>query len=366
VLLGCQPPSPQGEPEDTVALKSAFEGAFLVGSALNSRQFSGADARGVRLVTQHYNTITAENSTKWEVIHPEPGRYDFSKSDEFVAFGDEHGMFIVGHTLVWHHQTPGWVLEDDNGDPLSRDALLERMRDHILTVVGRYRGRIDGWDVVNEAINDDGTLRNSRWREIIGDDYIEKAFEFAHEADPEAELYYNDYSLPNPGRRDGAVALVRDLQAKGVPVHGVGLQGHYGLDYPSTGGLDSAVVAFGELGVDVMITELDIDVLPWVTPGQGADLSVRGELSDEVNPFPVTLPDSMQQALANQYADLFRVLLDNRDVVTRVTFWGVTDGDSWKNNWPVPGRTNYPLLFDRQGLPKPAFYSVVEVAGLHD
>jgi endo-1,4-beta-xylanase len=340
-------------------LKDAFAGRFLVGAALNGAQYSGRDTLGAGLVAEQFNQVSPENVLKWESIHPEPGWYAFEGPDQYVEFGEAHDMFIVGHTLVWHSQTPQWVFQDADGNPASRDTLLARMRDHIHTVVGRYKGRVDGWDVVNEALNEDGTLRQSPWREIIGDDYIASAFAFAREADPDAELYYNDYSLPNPAKRDGAVALVRDLQERGVDITGIGMQGHYGLSGPSLALVDSSITAFAALGVDVMITELDIDVLPPAMRNQGANVSDRAEMSDALNPYADALPDSVQQALAQRYADLFGLFLDHSDHLTRVTFWGVTDGDSWKNNWPVRGRTNYPLLFDRAGQPKPAFDAVV-------
>lgn len=344
-------------------LKDAFEGAFLVGAALNAEQFYERDARGAALVAAHFNTITPENVMKWEAIHPEPGRYDFEAADRFVAFGEKHDMFIVGHTLVWHSQTPRWVFEDADGNPVSRDTLLARMRDHIHTVVGRYRGRVHGWDVVNEALNEDGTLRASPWHRIIGEDYLAKAFQYAHEADPAAELYYNDYSLENAPKREGAVRLVRSLLDQGLTVTGIGSQGHNNLSWPSPEQQDSTIQAFADLGVDVIVSELDIDVLPRAMGGQSADVSLSAELQERLNPYPDALPDSVQQALAQRYADLFEVYLKHRDAVSRVTFWGVTDGDSWKNDWPVRGRTNYPLLFDREGRPKPAFDAVLRVAG---
>lgn len=360
----CESPADDPMPADDAvpAPKDVFAEAFLVGAALNPNQFYERDARGAALVKTHFNTITPENVMKWGLIHPEPGTYDFEAADRFVAFGEENDMVIVGHTLVWHNQTPSWVFEDDAGNTLTREALLERMQDHIQTVVGRYRGRIHGWDVVNEALNEDGTLRQTPWLEIIGEDYVAQAFRFAHEADPEAELYYNDYSLTNPAKRDGAVRLVQNLLDQGVPVTGIGMQGHYALSYPTLEELDASIAAFAGLGVDVMITELDVAVLPRPSEHWGADLSQRAELRDELNPYPEAFPDSMQQALARRYADFFEVFLDHRDDVSRVTFWGVTDGDSWLNNWPIRGRTSYPLLFDRAYQPKPAFDAVVATA----
>ena len=270
-------------------------------------------------------------------------------------------MQIIGHTLVWHNQTPRWVFEDEKGNPVDRETLLNRMRDHIHTVVGRYKGRIFGWDVVNEALNEDGTLRQSPWLKIIGEDYIAKAFEFAHEADPKAELYYNDYSIENEAKRKGTIALIRRLQAENVPVAAIGIQGHDHMDWPSAELEDAALTDFAKLGVKVNITELDIDVLPRTTGQQGAEVTLHAEARSELNPYPDGLPDAVQEALAKRYASLFSVFLRHRGLITRVTFWGVTDAGSWLNNWPVNGRTSYPLLFDRNARPKPAFGAVLEL-----
>lgn len=344
------------------ALKDAFEGAFLVGTAMNRAQIYGEDPRGVALIKRHFNAITPENVTKWENIHPKLHVYSFEATDRFVEFGQNNGMFMIGHPLVWHSQTPSWVFVDENGKPLDRETLLQRMREHIYSVVGRYKGRIQAWDVVNEVLSDDGTLRDSPWYTIIGEDYIEKAFQYAHEADPDAELYYNDYSLENPAKRAGALRLVKSLLDKGIPITGVGTQGHFGPDWPPLDELEKTITDFAALGVKVMITEMEIDVLPVTEGYHGADISTRAEWQTRLDPYRDGFPDAMQQKLAQRYREFFKVFLDHRDAISRVTFWGVTDGDSWKNNWPVPGRTNYPLLFDRQGQPKPAFFSIEELA----
>src|SRR5215831_7241568 len=201
------------------ALKDVFKKDFLIGAALNQNQFTERDTRGLSIITSQFNSITPENDLKWQYVHPQPNAYSFAGPDAYVAFGEKHQMFIVGHTLVWHNQTPRWVFEDAKGNPVDRETLLGRLRDHIQTVVGRYKGRIKGWDVVNEALNDDGTLRQSPWLKIIGEDYLVKAFQFAHEADPAAQLYYNDYSLENEPKRNGAMKLIRTLQAAGIPVY---------------------------------------------------------------------------------------------------------------------------------------------------
>ncbi|HEY4305217.1 MAG TPA: endo-1,4-beta-xylanase [Gemmatimonadaceae bacterium] len=349
-------------PIAAMPLKAAFADAFVVGAAINDAQFTGRDPRGAQLIAAQFNTVTPENVLKWENVHPSRGKYVFAPGDAYVDFGTKNKMAIIGHTLVWHSQTPSWVFNDQSGKPLGREALLAVMRDHIMTVVGRYKRRIKGWDVVNEALNEDGSLRQSSWYRGIGEDYLVKAFQYAHEADPSAELYYNDYSLENGAKRNGAVRLIQMLQKAGVKVSAIGTQSHVKMDWPSSAQYDSTLNAFAALGVHVNVTELDVDVLPPATRGQGADVATRGAVSPMGNPWPTALPDSMQRALAHRYADLFRVFVAHRDVIDRVTFWGVGDGDSWLNNWPVRGRTSYPLLFDRSDQPKPALDSVLATA----
>jgi endo-1,4-beta-xylanase len=334
-------------------LKNVFKNDFKIGAALNRRQIFEEDARGAEIVKTHFNSITPENILKWALVHPEPARYDFTASDRFVEFGEKHGMFIVGHTLVWHNQTPAWVFKDAD-----RETLLKRLREHISTVVSRYKGRINGWDVVNEALNQDGTMRQSPWMKIIGEDYLEKAFQFAHEADPSAELYYNDYDLELPAKLAGAVTLIKKLKAAGVPISGVGLQNHNLMDWPTPADEDATITAFSNLGVKVNITELDVDVLPRTTK-PGADYAVDVPVTPQLNPYVDRLPDAIHAMLAMRYAELFRVYMKHRHVIDRVTFWGVADGDSWLNNWPMKGRTNYPLLFDRKGEAKPALNAVI-------
>jgi endo-1,4-beta-xylanase len=344
------------------SLKSAFERAFLFGTALTRAHINMEDEKGAVLAKTHFNAITPENVMKWEEIHPGVDTFDFDAADRFVRFGEENDMFIVGHTLVWHGQTPQWVFEGDGGGLPACDILLKRMRDHIHTVVGRYKGRVHGWDVVNEALNDDGTFRDSPWYRVIGEEYIVKAFEYAREADPDAELYYNDYSLEYPEKRRAAVRLVKWLQERGVPITGIGTQSHFGLNYPDLGEFDKTLGAFARLGINVMITELEIDVLPASIEYQGADISICVELDERLNPYPNGLPESVQRQLADRYRSVFKILLNHRDVITRVTLWGVSDGDSWKNYWPARGSTNYPLLFDRGWRPKPAFFALLGLA----
>lgn len=351
--------------QNQTTLKDAYKGCFLVGAALNQVQFTSQDPVEDAIIKAQFNTISPENVLKWERVHPEPNKYDFGPSDKYVEFGEQNHMFVVGHNLVWHSQVPKWVFEDEKGNPVSRKVLLQRMHEHIKKVVGRYKGRIKGWDVVNEALNEDGTLRQSPWMKIIGEDYIEKAFRFAHEADPKAELYYNDYSVENEAKRKGALELVKKLKAKGVPITGVGLQDHVNLSWPTAEMIDTTIREFGDLGVKVMITELDVDVLPFPSSTQTADVSLNLAADPKMNPYPGGLPDDVQQELTRRWADLFGTYAKHCGLVTRVTTWGVTDKDSWKNNWPIKGRTDYPLLYDRNGQPKPAFDAVIQAAPKH-
>jgi len=348
--------------DSVVTLKHVFQKYFHIGAALNVEQICGQDPETMDLVARHFSSITPENIMKWEEIHPEPNRYNFDASDQYVAFGQKHNMHVIGHTLVWFHQTPEWVFRDDSGKNLSREALLERMKEHIFTVMGRYKGRIHGWDVVNEAIWKDGSFRPCKWLEIIGEDYVQKAFEFARECDPAAELYYNEYDYEFALKTEGVIKLVKNLQANGVRVDGVGIQGHWFLDHPTMAVLDDYVQALSQLGIPLMVTELDVGVLPFYPVDSEIVLlsSFDAEKQNELNPYPDHLPDAVQQDLARRYAEFFSYFLKHHKLFKRITFWAVHDGQSWRNYWPIRGRMDYPMLFDRKGRPKPAFNAVVE------
>jgi endo-1,4-beta-xylanase len=348
--------------QSPATLKDAYKGAFHVGVAINFAQITGADAVGDALIARQFDSISPENALKWVIVHPRQGTYSFDLADKYVAFGEKNHMFIVGHNLVWHNQVPAWVFQDEQGKQVTREVLLQRMHEHIATVVGRYKGRIQSWDVVNEALADDGTLRKSKWLEIIGEDYLVKAYQWAHEADPQAELNYNDYALEVPAKRAGAIALIKKLQAAGIPIAVVGNQAHVRLDWPSAEQEERTVKELASAGVKVAITELDVDVLPGVAPGS-AEVSLHMAQDPKLNPYPNGLPEAVQKDLAREYALLFGVYLKNRAVMSRVTVWGLTDADSWRNNWPVEGRTDDCLLFDRNDQPKPAFFAVIEEAG---
>lgn len=342
-------------------IKDIFSDNFYIGAAINQEQAIGKDEKALEIIKEHFNSITSENDMKWEKIHPLPNLYNFAPADSFVSLGERFNMATIGHVLVWHQQTPEWVFEDSAGNLVSRDTLLQRLREHILTVVGRYKGRVKGWDVVNEAIADeDGSLRKTKWLEIIGEDFVQKAFEYAHEADPDAELYYNDYSLFNKPKRDGAIRLVNDLKAAGVRIDAIGEQGHYHLEYPRISQLDSCINELTQTGLKVVITELDINVLPRPTGDEGADISLNVEMQEKFNPYKDSLPKAVEQEFIRKYVDLFSVFNKYSDKIDRITLWGIQDGQSWLNYWPIEGRTNYPLLFDRDLQPKPVYYEIIK------
>jgi len=343
------------------SLKDLFKNDFQLGVALNLNQILGNEPESLILLDKHFNSITPENILKWDAVHPESGKYHFDDADRFVEFGEKHNMQIIGHTLVWNNQTPEWVFQDESGKLTDRDTLLNRMRDHIFTVVGRYKGRVNCWDVVNEAIDNNGNFEKNKWFEIVGEDYVQKAFEFANEADPEAELIYNDYSLHMPVKRDAVARLVRDLKAKGIKIDGIGEQGHYQLDYPEAKELEASIMAFSQLGIKILITELDMSVLPFPDQQRGADITLNYEFQKKFNPYPDALPDPVQQLLAKRYVEFFEVFNKHRNMIGRVTIWGIHDGQSWCNNWPIKGRTNYPLLFDRRFHPKPAMDAIIKL-----
>jgi len=338
--------NPKSSTEET-GLKDAFKNHFLIGAAVNNRQVSGMDQAGLAVLGKHFSSITSENLLKWGPVNPMPGVYNFTPADQFVEMGEKMGAFIVGHTLVWHQQTPDWVFENDKGELLGKMDLIARMEAHIENVAGRYKGRIHGWDVANEVFFDDGQYRTSKWYNAAGKDFIKAAFRKADQVDPKAELYYNDYNMWKPEKREAANALAKEMRAEGIKIDGIGMQGHYRLDSPSLDQIEASIVAIAAAGFRVMFTELDIDVLPSPANRQGADLDATFANDEKYNPYKNGLPQEVQDRLAKRYAELFALFAKHSDKISRVTFWGVTDGGSWLNNWPVKGRTAYPLPFDR-------------------
>jgi endo-1,4-beta-xylanase len=350
-------------------LKEVYKDAFLLGVAVNPSITSGADKASQDIVLKHFNSITVENVMKAALINPQPGVYNWGPADDYVAFGEKNKIFIVGHTLVWHNQVPAWFFNNAEGKPNTKDEQIERLRSHIQAVAGRYVGRVNAWDVVNEVMGEDGNYRSTSWVNAVGngDTLVKYAFKFAAQYAPNTELYYNDFNAWRPSKRDGIVRMIKMLQKEGIRIDGVGIQGHWGLNYPKTKYIEDAIDAYAACGVKVMITELDVDVLPLTKEGQiiGQGMADKQfqleEFKTFLDPYQKGLPDSMQKALALRYAELFSIFYKRRDKIARVTLWGVHDGMNWKNDYPVPGRTNYPLLWDRQHKPKPAFYAVLNI-----
>ncbi|RGM93484.1 endo-1,4-beta-xylanase [Phocaeicola plebeius] len=356
-IMGCG-----SKVSDTVvsekSLKEVVGDKFLMGVALNVRQSSGVDTSAVKIVKQHFNSIVAENCMKCGEIQPKEGEFHFEDADRFVQFGIDNGMTVIGHCLIWHSQLPDWFCIDEKGQNVSPEKLKQRMKTHIQTVVGRYKGKVKGWDVVNEAIVEDGSYRKSKFYEILGEEFIPLAFQYAHEADPDAELYYNDYGMDVQGRREGVVKLVRSLKEKGLRIDAVGMQGHMGMDYPDIQKFEESMLAFASAGVKVMITEWDMSALP--TALRSANISDTLAFKKTLNPYPKELSDSVSQAWNKRMQQFFQLFEKHADIVTRVTAWGVTDGNSWKNDFPIRGRRDYPLLFDRNYQPKEFIQKMID------
>ncbi|MBP1676485.1 MAG: beta-1,4-xylanase [Bacteroidetes bacterium] len=348
--------------DKTTTLRAAFKDKFYIGTALNRAQYMGIDKKSDEVVKTQFSAIVAENCMKSENIQPREGEFFFDDADKFVAYGKKNKMFITGHTLIWHSQAPRWFFVDKEGKDVSREVLIERMKNHIHTVVARYKGQIKGWDVVNEAILDNGEWRKSKFYNIIGEDFIKLAFQFAHEADPKAELYYNDYSMAIPAKREGVIKMVKALQAQGVKIHGIGMQGHIGMDYPELSEFEKSIESYAGLGLKVMITELDLSALPTPKGNRGANIADVAAYQDQINPYKNGLPAEAETVWENRYLDFFRLFLKHKDKISRVTLWGVSDGGSWKNNFPVRGRTDYPLLFDRDYNAKPLVKKIIDEA----
>ena len=364
----------QSEPGISNSLQEVYKEAFLIGAAINPWISSGKDSATQVLVLQQFNSITPGNAMKAGPINPQPEIYNFGPADDFVEFGIRNNMFIVGHTLVWHNQTPSWFFLDENGNPLTREAQIERMRKHIETLAGRYAGKVHAWDVVNEVIDEDGSYRPTTWVKGIGDGdtLVKLAFRFAAQYAPDAELYYNDFNAWRPSKRDGIARLVRMLQHEGIRIDGVGIQGHWGLNFPNNDYLEAAIDTFASLGVKVMITELDVDVLPLTSEGQIIGQGMRHpqfqleEFEFFLDPYKEGLPAMVEQQLTERYEELFRIFYKKRDKIDRITFWGAHNGLSWKNGYPIPNRTNYPLLFNRDRKPNAAFEAVLQVPETSD
>ena len=351
-------------------LKSAYADAFKMGCAVNSQIVSGRDSRSAQIILQQFNAVSPENDMKAEVLHPTPDTWNFQAADRYIKFAQDNGLWALGHTLVWHNQTPDFFFNHADGTPKSHDEMVETMRSYIETVAGHFAGKINAWDVVNEIIDNDGSYRKTLWTNAFngdGDEVVRLAFKFAHQYDPDAELYYNDFNAWRPSKRDGIARMVRMLQKEGIKIDGIGIQAHWGLNFPKNEYITAAIDTFAALGVKVMITELDVDVLPLTKEGQVIGKSLQDplyqleEFETYLDPYKNGLPDDVQQQLTARYAELFNIFYDKRDKIDRVTIWGLHDGMSWKNGYPIPNRTNYPLLFNRDRTPKPSLEAVLQI-----
>lgn len=354
-LFACGQSQNTSEEKKIPSLQETFKSDFLIGTALDSVQNLANDSKEAQLISYQFNAMTPENAMKSERIHPEWGKYHFEQADMIVDYAQKNGIKLNGHTLIWHSQLPPFMHKIK-----SADSVKMFFNEHIRTLASRYNGKIDSWDVVNEALNEDGTLRKSIFLDKLGDNYIVEAFRLAQQFGPDTKLYYNDYNIEQPQKRAGAIRVIKQIQEAGVRIDGVGIQGHWNIKSVPFDEIEKSIQEYSALGIEVMFTELDLGVLPNPWDGDGAEISNTSEYSQKMDPYKNGLPDSVAQVQAQQYEKLFNLFLKYKDNISRVTFWGVNDKQSWLNGWPIAGRTNYPLLFDRQNDPKPAFYKVIE------
>ncbi|KHM51134.1 endo-1,4-beta-xylanase [Pseudoalteromonas distincta] len=351
-------------------LKNTFVDSFKMGVAVNQDIVIGKNAAAQSIIAKQFNTVTLENAMKAEVIYTQQGKVDFSGADAFIDFAKQNNMFTVAHTLVWHNQTPDWFFTNSKNEPNTPAEQLEQMRKHIELVAGRYKNKVDAWDVVNEVIADDGSYRPTVWVNRVGDGdtMVKAAFKYAQQYSPNTELYYNDFNAWRPEKRDGIIRMIKMLQKEGIRIDGIGIQAHWGLNFPKMQYIEQAIDAYAALGIKVMITELDIDVLPLTKEGQitGTDMMKPQfqleEFETYLDPYKNGLPSDVEAQLNARYKALFELFYAKRDVIDRVTFWGLHDGMSWKNDYPIPNRTNYPLLWNRNLTPKPIIKTISDVA----
>ncbi len=359
-----------GQSDEQIPLKDIYTDKFLIGNILsggiNGDSLFRRDNKELALLVQEYNCLTAENSMKMQYVQPEEGVFNFKPGDALVHIAEKAGMEVVGHALVWHHQVPNWIFEDKQGKTVSRKVLIKRMKNHIFKVMRHYKGKIKYWDVVNEAVDvkyENGQqvafMRKSPWYNIIGEDYLELAYRFAHEADPDALLLYNDYSMTDLVKTRFVASMVKELKDKGIPIHGIGMQGHWHLEWPTDSNLRDALDILSDIGVQISISELDLRVLPHPKQTEmGADIKLNIKRLKELDPYTNGIPPSVLNQQADKYASIFKIFLEYSDVIERVSFWGVLDHYSWLRDWPVKGRTAYPALFDRDYRPKPAYFAI--------
>lgn len=351
-IVAAPAPKQKQGPTNEKGLKDYYKDYFDIGVAVSPRAFTTDEAG---LILSQFNSMTAENAMKMGPIHPKENEYSWKNADSIADFAKKHKLKLRGHTLCWHNQTPPWMFKDAEGNQVTKEVLLQRLKDHIMTVVGRYKGVIYAWDVVNEAISDNAEeyLHPSPWLEIIGEEYIAKAFQWAHEADPDALLFYNDYNEINPEKRKKIIRLVNELRQKGIPIHGIGLQGHWSVYEPTRDQLEQALSDFSKTGLSLHITELDISVYP-------KEHSARERTASDVDTLYTEQKEKLQ---VEMYKNCFELFRKYKQHINSVTFWNISDRHSWLDNFPVRGRKDYPLLFDKNLKPKKAFYEVVDAVG---
>lgn len=340
--------------QDNKGLKDYFKDHFNVGVAVSPRALKTDEAV---LITREFNSITAENAMKMGPIHPFEKVYNWAGGDSIAAFAKRNNMKMRGHTLCWHNQTPRWLFFDSStNQQVTKEVLLQRLKEHITTVVTRYKDVIYAWDVVNEVISDkaDEFFRPSLWYQICGEEFVEKTFQWAHEADPKALLFYNDYNEINPVKRQKIIKMIRNLQAKGIPVHGIGLQGHWAVSEPAKDQLDQTLKDFSALGLALHVTELDISVYT-------KEHNARERKASDYDTVFTATKEAKQIEVYKICFELFKKYRKN---ISSVTFWNISDRSSWLDNFPVRGRKDYPLLFDAQLKPKKAYWEVVKVAAV--
>lgn len=316
------------------------------------------------VVEANYNCVVAENCMKAEVIHPAEGVYDFTLADQFVEKSLAAGKRVHGHVLIWHSQCPAWFHRDADGNLVSKDVLKKRMKEHIFTILGHFKGRVASWDVVNEAFEDDGSLRNSLFYQILGEDFIPLAFQYAHEADPTVELYYNDYSMNKPTKVEGVCKFFRPLIEKGLPIDAIGMQGHMILEDGAQNIIsqyDHSIKTIASLGVKTFFSELDLSVIPNPYGFSGANVSDRFAYRPEVDPYKNGVPSDKQAEIDQFWVDFYKMLITHKDDITRLTFWCVNDRNSWKNDFPIRGRSDYATLVDRNNNMKPVVKKIIEL-----
>ena len=345
------------------SLAEAYRDYWYTGVSVNQWEVEGDQESHWDVITKNFNWVVAENCMKCEVIHPQEGVYDFTLADKFVDKAKAAGLKVQGHCLIWHSQCAPWFHFDKDGKLVSREELKKRMREHIYTIVSHFKGRIDAWDVCNECFEDDGSPRKSLFWQILGTDYIPLAFQYAHEADPNVQLFYNDYSMNKPAKVEGVANFFRPLIEQGLPVTAIGMQGHMILEdakelLPQ---YDHSIKTIAALGVPTFFSELDLSVLPNPYGFSGANVSDRFTYTPEKDPFKEGLTKEKEAEINQYWVDFYKMLIPHKDNILRVNFWCLNDANSWRNDFPIQGRSDYATLYDRQNQPKGMIQEIINL-----